>query len=227
MKKVIVISGGSDGLGKEIAKLLTTQNTVVIISPTEEKLKQVAKELSCDFLVGDVSDYKSCEKVMDSIVIKHGKIDCLVNNAGLWIEGELDDNDPAEIKRIIEVNNLGVLFLTKAVIPQMKKQKSGLIININSQGGMYAKAERSVYSAAKWGITGFTKSLQPELAKYGIAVTGIYCGKMKTKMFEKMGLHKDMFDGLEPEKVAKTIEFLLTFDNTVVFPEIGIKNINN
>lgn len=105
------------------------------------------------------------------------------------------------------MNNLGVVLASKAVIPQMKKQKSGLIVNINSQGGFYAKAERAVYSAAKWGMTGFTKSLQSELAKYGIAVTGIYPGKMNTKMFEKMGIQKDMADALDTKEVAKVIIF--------------------
>jgi len=227
MNKVILISGGSDGLGKTIAQYLSKDNKVVILSPSEKKLKETAKEIGCDYVVADVSDYGSLVKAVSEILEKRKRIDCLVNNAGLWIEGELDNNDPEQIKRVIEVNNLGVLLFSKAVVPQMKKQKQGLIININSQGGFYAKPERSVYSAAKWGITGFTKSLQGELAKYGIAVTGIFPGKMKTQMFEKMGIEKDMQDGLDTKEVARLVEFLLETNNQVVFPEVGIKNINN
>jgi len=117
--------------------------------------------------------------------------------------------------------------MTKAVVPAMKQQKSGLIININSQGGLYAKAERSVYTASKWAVTGFTKAMQPELAPFGIAVTGIYPGMLKTDMFNKMGIDKDMSKGLDTKEVAKTVEFLLSFDTPTTFPEIGIKHIAN
>ncbi len=227
MKKVVLISGGSDGLGRNIAEYLSKDYQVVILSPNEGKIKKVANEVGADYVVADVSDYKALEKAVKEVFSKYKRIDCLINSAGLWIQGELDENNAEDIKRLIEVNNLGVVLFSKAVIPQMKKQKSGLIININSQGGFYAKPERSVYSAAKWGVTGFTKSLQVELAKYGILVTGIYPGKMNTKMFEKMGIQKDMSDALDPREVARVVKFLLETDANVNFPEIGIKNLNN
>jgi len=226
MKKVVLISGGSDGLGKTIAKELSKDYQVVILSPTENKLKKTAGEIRVDYVVADVSDYKNLEKAIKQITSKYERIDCLINCAGLWIQGELDDNNAEDIKRVLEVNNLGVVFLSKAVIPQMKKQKQGQIININSQAGLYAKTERSVYNAAKWGVTGFTKSLQEELAKYGISVTGIYPGKMNTKMFEKMGIVKDMGDALDPIEVARVVKFLLETNKSVNFPEIGIKNLS-
>ena len=221
--KIILITGGSDGLGKAIAARLAPNNKVIILSPNEEKLKTVAKELGCEYKVCDVRDYAQAEKTVSEI----GTVDCLVNNAGLWIQGQLDENDPQRIHEVLEVNMLGVINMTKAVIPTMKQQKSGLIININSQGGFYAKAERGVYTATKWAITGFTKAMQPELAPHGIAVTGIYPGMMKTDMFSKMGIKKDMSKGLEPDEVAKTIEFLLSFEKPIMFPEIGMKHIDN
>lgn len=227
MQKVILITGGSDGLGKAIARYLSAEFQVIILSPTEEKLRKAAQEVGCDYVVADVSDHNSLARGVSEVIEKHRRIDCLVNCAGLWIEGELDKNNWDQITKVIEVNCLGVLFASKVVIPQMKKQKSGLIVNISSQGGLYAKAERSVYSAAKWGITGFTKSLQGELAKYGISVTGIYPGKMKTQMFEKVGVKKDMADGLDTKEVARLIGFLLETSPLVNLPEIGIKNINN
>lgn len=221
--KTIVITGGSDGLGKSIASRLTADHKVIILSPSEEKLKAAAQEVNCESIVCDVRDYSQVEKIVHKI----GRIDCLINNAGLWIQGTLDENDPEHIQEVIAVNTLGVINMTKAVIPGMKQQKSGLVININSQGGFYAKAERSVYTATKWAITGFTKAMQPELAPHGIAVTGIYPGMMKTEMFSKMGIEKDMNKGLETDEVAKTIAFLLTFDKPTMFPEIGIKHIDN
>ncbi len=161
------------------------------------------------------------------MVEEYGKIDCLINDAGLWIQGEISDNDQSRIQQVVDVNLTGLIFATKAVAPSMKENKKGLIININSQAGFYAKTERSVYTATKWGVTGFTKSIQPELAKYNIRVTDVHPGKMKTSLFEKVGIKKDFKNALNPPKVARVIRFILETDEDVVFPEIGIKNIQN
>lgn len=226
MKKVIVITGGSDGLGKATAKLLAGENTVVILSPNPDKTKAAAQEIGCDYEIADVSNWESLQKAAKNIISKHKRIDVLVNNAGLWIFDELEKNDPEQIKQVLEVNTLGVILATKAVIPQMKNQASGLIININSQGGIYAKAKRSVYQASKWAITGFTKCLEPELKVYGIRVTGVYPGKMDTKLFEKVGdVGKNMTDALQPEEVAETIKYLVSLPEHITLPEIGIKHL--
>lgn len=226
MKKVIIVSGGSDGLGKETAKLLSKKHQVVILSPSEGKLKNVSEEIGCDYEVCDIGDHKNIQSAIKNIIKKHKKIDCLINNAGIWIEGELDSNDVSNIIEVLNVNITGMILLTKEIIPYMKNVKSGLIININSQAGLYAKKERSVYTASKWAVTGFTKSIQAELSKYGILVTGIYPGKMNTKMFEKLGINKNMNDAIEVNYVAKFIEFIISLDNKVEIPELGIKGIN-
>ena len=227
MKQIVVISGGSDGLGKAIAQQLQKKYEVIILSPTSSKLSSVAKEIGVDFEKCDVSNYKDCSDAINNIVKRYKSIDVLINNAGLWIQDELDDNDPEYIKKVVKVNGLGPVYLSKVTIPVMKKQKSGTIVNINSQGGFYAKGERSVYSLTKWGLTGFSKSLQLELAKYSIRVTDVHPGKMKTRMFEKMGIEKDMSDGLDPKNVAQIIEAILRLPAEVVVPELGIKYITN
>lgn len=227
MKKVILITGGSDGLGYVIAKRLSRNNEVVICSPTKDKLETTARELGCDYELCDVSDNNSINKAVESIIGKYGRLDCLINNAGVWIQDELDTNNSDDIKKVMEVNALGVILCSRAVISQMKSQKNGLIVNIISQAGFYGKADRSVYTASKHAVTGFTKSLIGELAPYGIKVTGVYPGKMKTTMFQKMGIKKEMKNGLELDEVAKTIEFIISMGGNTVFPEIGIKHIDN
>lgn len=226
MRKVVVISGGSDGLGKAIAKRLVSKCRVIILSPTKEKLEKVAKELKCDYEVCDVSDFKQCKTAVEHVIKKYKRIDCLINSAGLNIQWELDDYDPDDIRKVVEVNTLGTVFLTKVVIPYMKKQRDGLIININSQAGFYAKEERSVYNPSKWFVTGFTKCLQSELAKYGIRVTGVYPALMNTKMHEKIGIKKDMGNALDVEDVAQIVEMLVEFNKKVVFPEVGMRHID-
>lgn len=98
-----------------------------------------------------MSDYHQVEKCTNEIIEEFGKIDILINNAGLWIQEELEENDEKRIHDVIDVNLLGTIYMTKAVIPIMKKNQDGIIININSQAGINHKAERVVYNASKWG----------------------------------------------------------------------------
>ena len=225
--KTIVITGGSDGLGKALTETLSKENNVIILATNEEKLKEVARNNSCSYKVCDISDYGVVEKAISEIIEQYHRIDVLINNAGLWIQEELDTNDSNRIKSVIEVNLLGTINVSKAVIPCMKENKDGLIININSQAGINHKAERVVYNASKWGVTGFSKSLQDEVAKYGIRVTDVLPGMMKTDMFNKMNITKNMDNGLDTKEVARLIEFIIDTPSDVMIPEVGIKNINN
>lgn len=175
----------------------------------------------------DVSNYSLVEKSINEIIKKFGKIDVLINNAGLWIQEELDTNDSERINSVVDVNLLGVINCTKAVIPVMKQNCDGLIININSQAGINHKAERVVYNATKWGVTGFSKSLADEVAKYGIRVSNVMPGMMKTDMFNKMNIQKNMDNGVDTREVARLIQFIIDTPSNVMIPEVGIKNINN
>lgn len=227
MKKTIVITGGSDGLGKSLAESLSKENNVIIIATNEDKLKKVAIDNNCSYKVCDVRDYNLVKKTIDEIILDYRKIDVLINNAGLWIQEELDANDSSRIKSVIDVNLLGAINFSKAVIPSMKQNKDGLIININSQAGINHKAERVVYNASKWGLTGFSKSLQDEVAKYGIRVTDCLPGMMKTDMFSKLNIVKNMDNGLDTKEVCRLIQFIIDTPSNVMIPEVGIKNINN
>lgn len=227
MKKVIVITGASDGLGKTLTESLSKENNVIALATTEEKLQKVAEDNNCNYKVCNVSDYHQVEKCINEIIEEFGKIDILINNAGLWIQEELEENDEKRIHDVIDVNLLGMIYMTKAVIPIMKKNQDGIIININSQAGINHKAERVVYNASKWGVTGFSKSLQDEVAKYGIRVTDILPGMLKTDMFNKMNIKKNMENGLDTKEVARLVEFIIDTPKDVMIPEVGIKNINN
>lgn len=227
MKKVIVITGASDGLGKTLTESLSKENNVIALATTEEKLQKVAEDNNCNYKVCDVSDYHQVEKCTNEIIEEFGKIDILINNAGLWIQEELEENDEKRIHDVIDVNLLGMIYMTKAVIPIMKSRQDGIIININSQAGINHKAERVVYNASKWGVTGFSKSLQDEVAKYGIRVTDILPGMLKTDMFNKMNIKKNMENGLDTKEVARLVKFIIDTPKDVMIPEVGIKNINN
>lgn len=228
MKKIILISGGSSGLGKAIAKELSADYEVIIFSHQKDEVRQAAEEIGCDYEIADVTDYQAVQQLVQNVINKKERIDCLINNAGIYLRGELEENEPTAIRRTVEVNAVGAMFCSKAVIPYMKKQKGGLIINVVSQDGFYAKPERSVYTASKWAMAGFTKCLQMDLAKYGIKVTGLYPGRMRTQLFKAAGIKEEDFSAaLEPALVARAVRFIIETDNRIVIPEIGIKHIDN
>lgn len=225
--KTIIISGGSDGLGKALAKHLTDAgNKVIVLAPNEEKVTTAAKEIGCAFRVCDVSKWAQVETAVKSIISEYGDIDVLINNAGVTYASKIEEAVPEEIQHIFDVNVVGVLFLTKAVVPSMKKKSSGCIININSQGGIYTKAERALYNGSKWAVTGITKVLQAELAPSNIKVTGLYPGAMEQRMKinDKRGPQNNSF---AYQEMADAVDFILSRGPNTAIPELGIKNINN
>lgn len=227
MKKTIVITGGSDGLGKAIAKRLNNDNNVIIISKDEESLTKTAEEINCEYYVCDVTDYKQVNIIINEIVQKNKKIDVLVNNAGIWLAGDLTETDYERISNCIDVNTKGPIYMTKAVLPSMYENKDGLIINVCSQASFDSDDFSTVYNASKWAMRGFNRSIQKDVSKKGVKVTGFYPGFMQTDIFKKAGNDYDTSTGLEVEKVAKAIEFIINCDEDVIIPEFGIKDIEN
>lgn len=223
----ILISGGSDGLGKALASKLSPNHQVIILSHNEEKLKQVSQELNCDYVTADVTNYSLLEQAVNRVIEKYHRIDVLINNAGIWTEGKLEETDPQKIEEVIKVNTLGTIFLSKLVISTMKSQNGGRIINIISQDGLHAKKEHAVYAASKWAITGFTRCLQMDLSEHHISVTGIYPGLMKTALFQKQGVPRDLSHALELTEVATLVEYVINLSPDTLIMDIGIKNILN
>jgi 3-oxoacyl-[acyl-carrier protein] reductase len=226
-KKVILITGGTDGLGKAIAERLAKSDNVIICSPSEERVRGISKLIGCEGIVCDAGNAESVAACVARVVKKYGRIDVLINNAGVWIQGPLTENDPERISDVVAVNLIGPMLMSRTVIPAMRNSGKGLIINVISQAGLYGKAERTVYNATKFGLTGFTKSLAMELAPVGIRVTGLYPGMMRTAMFSKLGIEKDMGRAVDPSTVAGAIAFLLSLPDDVAVPEFGIKHVLN
>ena len=124
MKKTIVITGGSDGLGRTLTETFSKENNVIILATNEDKMKLVAESNNCSYKACDVSNYDMVEKAINEIVKEYNKIDVLINNAGLWIQEELDVNDSNRIKSVIDVNLLGTIninhYLHSAPIRPLK-----------------------------------------------------------------------------------------------------------
>ena len=222
MKKIICITGGANGLGKTITNYFSPNHQVIILD-IDPQSKNVADDLSCDFFQCDVSSFESLSSTINSIIQKYSQIDCFINNAGVFIDGPIEENDPHRIRKVFEVNCLGPIFAANILIPIFKTQKFGTIININSTAGLHPKAGNSVYHASKWALTGFSESVQLELSNSKIKMIDIHPGVMKTNF--TTGTKADMSQAIEPSEIVKAIDFVLSFESEVFVPRLTIKHI--
>lgn len=220
--KNIVITGGSDGIGKALAQNLGSDFRIIVIARSADKLKGLAAKTGCDVVICDVRHSSEVKAAFDEIKSRHGTIDVLINNAGVITNGDLTETPYETIETVISTNTIGAIFVTKACLEIMKPQKNGLIINVISQAGITAKPYRSVYNASKWAMTGFTKAIQEEAAEYGVRVTGFYPGTVSTNLFKKAGLDMNG-PALDTSQIVKTIRFVIDSDEDMLFPELGVK----
>jgi uncharacterized protein len=226
-KRVVVISGGSDGLGAAVAKQCCNAGDIVVILARSEKDMQTMHEsCGCDYVVCDVSDAQMCDSAVKSIFKKHGRIDVLVNNAGIFCEGLLEKQSVEQIESVIGVNTLGTIFLTRAVLPEMKRAGKGDICNIISIAGKTAKSDRTIYNSSKWAVTGFTAVLRKELIGTGIRVIGINPGKFESHIFEKAGVKKDMSNAMSAEEVAAAVCFALDQPPHIEIKDITLRHVD-
>lgn len=222
-KKVVVITGGSSGIGYGLAKELS-ECDVVILARNLSELKRSAKELGVDYEICDVTNATQIQKALNNILKKHGKVDVLVNNAGMYIDGPIEKDDPKRISQIIDVNTKGAILMTNAFVPAMLKKKKGMIVNVVSRAGITSRANQSVYNASKWALTGFTNTLQEELSPKGIRICGVYPGGVKTQLFAKAGSKYDTSHGLEVADVVRSLAFIIRESEHVEIQHLVIKH---
>lgn len=226
--KNIVITGGNDGLGKSIVEILHNEANVISISRSEDKTRMLSEEMpDVRCYKCDITNAQEVESTINKIVEEQGNIDVLINNAGVWLAGDLTENSYEQISNCIDVNTKGTIFMTKAVLQNMYEQGKGLVINVCSQASFDNDDYSVVYNASKWALRGFNRSIQKPASKKGVKVTGFYPGFMQTNLFKKAGNDYDTSTGLETEKVAKAIKFIVDCDDDVIIPEFGIKDIEN
>ena len=180
MNKVAFITGATRGIGNQIAIILAENGYDIAINYRSENqelenIKNRIEKIGVSFFAykADVSNYEECEKCVKEIINKYGKIDVLVNNAGITKDSLILRMKKEDFNKVIEVNLVGTFNVTKNVVSYMTKARSGRIINISSVVGITGNIGQSNYSASKAGIIGFTKSLAKELASRNILVNSI------------------------------------------------------
>ena len=179
MNKVVLITGGSSGIGKSIGEFLHHKGFVVYgTSRNPEKVVNAIFPL----IALDVRDVDSINKAVAKVIAISGRLDVVINNAGVGITGPLEEIPTSEIKNNFETNLFGPIEVMKAVLPQMRVQQSGLIINITSIAGYMGLPYRSVYSASKGALELITEALRMEVKPFGIQITNVAPGDFATNI---------------------------------------------
>ncbi len=188
-KQVVLVTGGSRGIGKEVALKYAENGYNVVINYVSDRtdvgaLEKEFKEKGAESVIvkADVTNTEQIDELVTKAIEKFGKIDVLVNNAGITKDTLLMRMKEEDFDSVIQVNLKGTFIVTKAVIPYMMKKKSGRIINLSSVVGVTGNAGQCNYSASKAGIIGFTKSLARELASRNIRANAVAPGFIATDM---------------------------------------------
>ena len=218
MEKVVILTGGTSGIGKATAAQLREAGCRVY-----EFSRRAAGDNPWHTSV-DVTDDRAVKAAVDAVFAREGRIDLLINNAGFGISGAMEFTDPADAHRLMEVNLFGMDNAIRAVLPHMRKAGSGRIVNISSVAGVFAIPFQAWYSISKAAVRSLTMALYNEVAPYGIQVTSVMPGDIKTgftaarkkstlgdreyggrisRSVEKM--EKDEQGGMAPEQAARTI----------------------
>lgn len=179
MSKVVLITGGSSGIGKSIGEFLTSKGLIVYGT---SRTPQQYKHSKFTILELDVKAVNTINKTVETIIEKEGKLDVLINNAGAGITGPIEEIPDAQIKANFETNFFGPINVIKAVLPQMRKQNSGLIINITSIAGYMGLPYRGIYSASKGALELVTEAFRMELKDFNINMTNIAPGDFATNI---------------------------------------------
>ncbi|AUC22623.1 short-chain dehydrogenase/reductase [Polaribacter sejongensis] len=238
MYKVVLITGASSGIGKSVATFLSKKGYKVY--GTSRNPKNTAN-FSFELIALDVLKVDTINAAIDFIIEKEGKLDVLVNNAGMGITGPIEDTPTDEMRAVFNTNLFGAVDVMKAVLPQMRKQKSGTIINVTSIAGYMGLPFRGLYSATKGALETITEATSMEVKPFGIKVacvapgdfaTNIAAGRYHTPVFddsaykENYQMNLNLMDahvsgGMDPIEMAKAVHKIIENKNPKIHYKVG------
>lgn len=233
--KVALVTGGSRGIGKAIAlKLARNGAKVAVGSRRKETCEQVADEIAEAGSEGvglkmDVTSEEDIEQAVDAVKEKWGRIDILVNNAGIFVQEKVDEMDTSTVDKILDVNLRGLILCTKHVVPTMKEQRDGKIINIGSIASFVGFQSAAVYCATKGAVANLTRELAMELGQHKINVNAVAPGMIDTAMTEDLLEDEDTKSSLlkkipygrigQPDDIANAVAFLASDESEYITGE--------
>ena len=226
--KVALVTGGAGGLGEAICRVLSEEAaTVVVADIRADKAEALAAELGhhgskAQPLALDLCHETQVEKAVEDIMSSYGRLDILVNNAAIDKTVSVEELSVEDWDRIMATNLRGPFLLSKYALPLMKKQGSGHIVNIISTAAKRAWPNASAYHASKWGLLGLSHALHTEGRPYGVKVSAVVAGGMRTPFLLDRFSDIDQSTLQDPRNVAETIRFLLSQPQETVIPEVMV-----
>jgi len=226
--KVILVTGGGQGLGAAICRTLAEDGaTVIPVDVKPKNLEKIAEEIkstggNCEGFQMNVADENSVTEVIDQIIDKYGRIDAVINNAGIDYTMSIDEITNNQFKQVIDVNLVGPFNVSKAIYSHFISNGSGHIVNIASTASKRAWPNASAYHASKWGLLGLSHALHAELRKDRIKVTAVVAGGMQTPFILERFPDTPMDVLQDPKNVAETVKFVLCMPEGSVIPEVMV-----
>lgn len=231
--KNALITGAGKGIGRAVAIALAKEGVnVALMARTEGQLNEVAAEaealgVKVAVLVADVADMSAVNAAVDKAKAALGQIDILINNAGTAKFGKFLELDPADWERNIQVNLMGVYYVTRAVLPSMIERQTGDIINISSTAGLRGAAVTSAYSASKFAVMGLTESLMQEVRKHNIRVSALTPSTVVTDLAYSSNLIGNEPERvMHPEDLAEFMVAQLKLNRRIFIKEAGMWSTN-
>ena len=216
MAKNVLITGATSGIGLALIEPLKAAGyTPVLTGRNATKTANLAAQYDVNSYTLDVANPQAILDVTRQIKSDLGPLHALINNAGIWLEGDFDKYNSNDIKAVMDTNTMGTINMTHAVLPDMLAHGSGTVINVVSTGALYTRKSISVYSASKWAIRGFTGCLEAECAPKGVRVMGFYPGKIASNMYDTAGIERDLSVAMTPEKAAEMLVIMLADEGMV------------
>ncbi|MFC0559732.1 3-ketoacyl-ACP reductase [Halalkalibacter alkalisediminis] len=231
--KVAYVTGAGKGIGRATAVALAKEGVQVgLLARTESDLVEVANEIEAfgvkaAYATADVSSLEQVESAIKELSAKLGPADILINNAGTGKFGSFLELEPEEWKNIIDINLMGVYYVTRSVLPQLIEKKGGDIINISSTAGQKGAPVTSAYSASKFGLLGLTESLALEVRKHNIRVTALTPSTVATEL----AFRENLTDGnpekvMQPEDIAEYMVAQLKLHPRIFIKSAGLWSTN-
>jgi NAD(P)-dependent dehydrogenase (short-subunit alcohol dehydrogenase family) len=222
--KAALVTGGSSGIGLAIATMLREEGfALTLAARTRAKVEVAAEALRAHPVAADVAREEDCRRIVDEHRERHGRLDVLVNSAGVGIAGLVDELDTKHIDLQLDVNLRATILVTAAALPLLRETR-GLIVNLASIAGTSPSPRLPVYGAAKAGIINFTSSLNRAEEEHGIRATALSPGFVDTPMTEWAPVPKDRM--IRPEDCAEVVRTLLRLSPYARLPHLVIERVS-
>lgn len=225
MVKAALVTGGSSGIGLAIARMLKEEGfELTLASRTQAKVEAAAAELGALAVAADVAREKDCKRLVDAHAERFGRLDVLVNSAGVGIGGRVEDLPLKHLDLQLDVNLRGLFLVTQAALPLLKRSR-GLVVNLASIAGTVPMPQLAAYGAAKAAVISFTRSLNAELDGDGVRATAISPGYVDTPMVAGASVPRDKM--IRPEDCAEVVRMLLRLSSHARIPHVVVERVGS